>query len=261
MPKPLSGFLLIGVAILLQLGPTPSKSDPLENSAYVSIIIDDIGYSHHLGEAVITLPANLTYAVIPDADHAMSLAHLANRHGKEVMLHLPMENLRDRPLGDIALTRGLNRLEFGRVVDTALKQVPFARGINNHMGSALTQEPEAMHWLMQSVKKHRLFFIDSRTTHMTVASKIAEQQNILSASRDIFLDNERNTFAIDQQFRKLIYLARQKHTAIAIGHPYPATIEYLAYAIPLLADENIRVISVSDMLKMRLARQQVARNL
>jgi polysaccharide deacetylase 2 family uncharacterized protein YibQ len=261
LPKPLSGFLLIGVAILLQLGPTPSKSDPLETTAYVSIIIDDIGYNHDRGEAVITLPASLTYAVIPDADHAMSLAHLANRNGKEVMLHLPMENLGDRPLGNIALTRDLNRHEFGEIIDTALQQVPFARGINNHMGSALTQEPEAMHWLMQSVKRHQLFFIDSRTTHMTVASEIAEQQNVLSASRDIFLDNERNIFAIDQQFRKLIRLARQKRTAIAIGHPYPATTEYLAYALPLLADENIRVIPVSDMLKMRLARQQVARNL
>lgn len=260
MPKPITGFLFFGVAILLQLGSTPSKSAPIEDAAFVAIIIDDIGYNRARGEAVINLPANLTYAVIPGAEHATQLARMANHQGKEVMLHLPMENLRDRPLGDIALTRSLNRQEFRRVIETALDQVPFATGINNHMGSALTQEPLAMHWLMQSVKQHRLYFIDSRTTHQTVASEIATQQNVLSASRDIFLDNERNLFSIDRQFRKLLHLARQKKTAIAIGHPYPATIEYLAYAIPLLADENIRVIAVSDMLKMRLAESQVAAN-
>ena len=144
------------------------------------------------------------------------------------------------------------------VLDQAVRLVPFATGINNHMGSALTQEPQAMVWLMRSVKRHKLFFVDSRTTHKSVASEIAVKENIRTASREVFLDNDRSLYGIDKEFRRLLAVAKERKTAIAIGHPYPSTLEYLEHAIPMLQDEGIQLISVSEMLKLRLASQQLA---
>lgn len=207
---------------------------------------------------MIELPANLTFAVIPDTQHANRLARYAHHSGKEVMVHLPMENSGNLPMSSIALTSRLTREEFSAVVDNAMSQVPFASGINNHMGSLLTQQPQAMAWLMDSVRRHQLFFVDSRTTHRTIASNIARQKNIRSASRDIFLDNERSLYEVDLQFRKLLKLAKRNRTAIGIGHPYPVTIEYLTHAIPLLEKAGVQVIPVSEMIKMRLASEQVA---
>jgi polysaccharide deacetylase 2 family uncharacterized protein YibQ len=245
------------------MGPTPSFSSPdltnrLPDPIYISIIIDDIGNNHRRGRWAIDLPAELTIAVIPDTTHAVPLATYANQSGKEVIIHMPMENLHHRPLGSIALTSALSRQEFRDMFDDALNRVPFAIGVNNHMGSALTQQPQAMSWLMESVRQHKLFFIDSRTTHKTVARGIAEQQNVLSASRDVFLDNERTLYSIDEQFRQLLKIAERRKTAIAIGHPYESTLRYLEQAIPLLAEENVQVIPVSRMLKIRRAQQQVA---
>ncbi|MBT4162197.1 MAG: divergent polysaccharide deacetylase family protein [Gammaproteobacteria bacterium] len=242
---------------MLQLGPTPSKSDPLP-SAYIAIIIDDIGHNRVRGMQAIDLPASLTYAVIPDTRHSTGLARYAHRAGKEVMIHLPMANMRNQPMSEIALTQGLTRNDFLHVIDRALIRVPFARGINNHMGSLLTQEPEAMSWLMESVRHRKMFFVDSRTTHKTVASHVARQKNVLSASRDVFLDNDRTLFEIDRQFRRLLKLARRRGTAIAIGHPYRSTLQYLTHAIPILEQEDIKVISISEMIQRRLAKQQIA---
>ena len=125
------------------------------------------------------------------------------------------------------------------------------------MGSALTQEPQAMMWLMRAVKRHKLFFIDSRTTHKTVALEIALQENIRTASRDVFLDNDRSPYGIDKEFRRLLTVAKRRKTAIAIGHPYPATLLYLEHAIPMLKREGVRLISVSEILKLRLAERQL----
>lgn len=217
-----------------------------------------MGHNRVRGERAIRLPADLTYAFIPGTSHSIRLARMANREGKEVMLHLPMANTHNQPLGDFALTTDLSRQDFSQTFEAAMNRVPFASGINNHMGSALTQQPMAMQWLMQSVKKHRLFFVDSRTTPLTVASEIAQQANIRTASRDVFLDNVRTSYEIDRQFRRLLSKAERNRTAIAIGHPYEATIDYLEAVIPILAAENIRIVPVSEIIKMRLASQQLA---
>lgn len=255
MPRPYSIGLITLAAILLQLTPTPSRSDP---QPIISIIIDDIGHHRSRGFRAINLPARLTYAVIPDATHATSLAEYAFDLGKEVIVHLPMENTSERPIEKLALTRDLSEQDVFDVFEAAIKQVPYARGVNNHMGSALTQEPQAMIWLMRAVKKHRLFFIDSRTTHKTVAGMVARELSVLTESRDVFLDNKRTTYDIDQQFRLLLSIARSKQTAIAIGHPHRETLAYLEHALPILKAEGIRIVPVSQVIGLRLAQRQLA---
>ena len=256
MPTSLQiGFAPLFVALLLQITPPPSFS---ADQNYIAIIIDDIGHNRRAGERAIDIQAYLTFAVIPETQHAFRLASYAHDAGKEVMIHLPMENTMNHPLGNLALTSGLSEQGVAMVLDKAVRLVPFATGINNHMGSALTQEPQAMVWLMRAAKHHKLFFVDSRTTHKTVASDIALQENILTASRDVFLDNDKSLYSIDKAFRRLLALARQRKTAIAIGHPYPSTLRYLELAIPMLKREGVRLISVSEMLKIRLAERQLA---
>ena len=257
MPNPFqTGFTPLIAAILLQLTPTQSFS---ADHNYIAIIIDDIGHNRRAGERAIDIQAYLTFAVIPETQHAFRLASYAHDAGKEVMIHLPMENTMNHPLGNLALTSGLSEKGVAMVVDQAIRLVPFASGINNHMGSALTQEPQAMVWLMRAVKRHKLFFVDSRTTHKTVASEIALQQDIQTASRDVFLDNDQSLYGIDKEFRRLLALAKQRRTAVAIGHPYPSTLQYLEHAIPMLNREGVQLISVSEILKIRLAERQLAK--
>lgn len=249
------GFIPVVVALLLQLL-APSSFSADRN--YIAIIIDDIGHDRRAGERAINIQAHLTFAVLPKTQHAVRLASYAHSAGKEVMVHLPMENTMNKPLGGLALTRDLSEQDIAIVLDQAVRLVPFATGINNHMGSSLTQEPQAMVWLMRAVRRHKLFFVDSRTTHKSVASEIATQENIRTASRDVFLDNDRSLYGIDKEFRRLLTVAKRRKTAIAIGHPYPSTLQYLEHAIPMLEQEGIKIISVSEMLELRQAARQFA---
>jgi polysaccharide deacetylase 2 family uncharacterized protein YibQ len=243
--RALAAILLGSLALFLG---TEVRAAP----AYVAIIIDDIGNNLASGQRAISLPLQLTYAMLPHSPFAASLAEMANHQGKEVMLHMPMANLSDAPLGPGALTVGQSRSEFIATIDAAINQVPYIRGMNNHMGSQLTQQPQQMNWLMTEIKFRHLYFVDSRTTPMTVASTMARERQVQSSSRDVFLDNDQSFAGIDAAFKTLLAKAKRDGTAIAIGHPYPATLDYLAKIATELEVRQITLLPVSAL----IARQQ-----
>ena len=211
----------------------------------LAIIIDDMGYHRLRGEAITALPGPVTCAIIPQTPWGPYLAEKAVAGQKEVMIHLPMET-GNRPLDEGGINSTMNRGELVRTVREAFIRIPQARGVNNHMGSILTADEPAMRWLMQELAMNHYFFVDSRTTPDTIAEEVAVQLGLRTAGRDIFLDNERDLRAINEQFNKA--LARRRGSAIAIGHPYPETVAYLQYVLPLMAQSGVELVPVSALL-------------
>lgn len=238
--------LLIALISLILATPAAAKGP-----VYVAIIIDDMGNNLELGRQAINLPGPLTYSVLPYTRYSRTLATDANHLGKEVMLHEPMANVSGMALGPGALVPELTQAQFIRTFEDALASVPYARGVNNHMGSYLTQQTKEMEWLMADIKRHRLFFIDSRTTAHTVAYKVAEQNSVFASRRDVFLDDVLSFYDIDRQFRELIRTAKRNGTAIAIGHPHEVTLEYLSMAIPHLAEEGVHILPASNLIAIQ----------
>ncbi|ASK32935.1 hypothetical protein CEK62_20530 (plasmid) [Alcanivorax sp. N3-2A] len=214
----------------------------------IAIIIDDLGYNRAHGEAVLALPGALTCAVIPETPFARRLGAQAARAGKEVMIHLPMAALDARHLDAGAINDTMSQARIAAVLDQARATLPAARGVNNHMGSALTAEHQPMRRLMSELGKRHLYFLDSRTSAATVAERTARQQGVATGRRDVFLDNQRDFARINDQFNKLLELARQRGHAIAIGHPYPETIAYLRQVLPVIEQAGVRLVPVSALL-------------
>lgn len=245
------GWVSAGL-LLLASGPAlaaaPASPTPAVTTPRIAIIIDDIGYSKSRGEQVMALPAPLTCSVIPRAPHAHQLGFDAYQHGKEVIIHLPMPALDGRKLDPGDIDASMSTAQIGAILDQAMAVLPEARGINNHMGSALTAQRLPMQRLMQELHQRHLFFIDSRTSSATVAEQVAQQMGVRTNRRDVFLDDKRNQADIDRQFETLLRLARRHGQAIAIGHPYPETIRYLRQKLPTLKESAIRVVPVSALL-------------
>lgn len=219
--------------------------------AFIAIIVDDLGHSLTRGEQVINLPTAVTLALIPRARHSPELARRAATTGHEVMIHMPMANVSGEQLEPDSLVPDMSRQDLTRIVDDALARVPNARGLNNHMGSLLTTRTLEMGWLMEEIKRRQLFFIDSRTTTETVASRIASEHAVSNSSRDIFLDNDPSFEAIDVEFERLIATAMERGAAIAIGHPHPVTLAYLEQKLPALSQRGIRVVPASHAIKLQ----------
>jgi uncharacterized protein len=221
----------------------------------VAIIIDDLGYNLSLGKRTLALPGNITVAVLPFTPHGRQLAELAHSAGKEVMLHAPMSNKRHLALGPGGLTETMNHTEFLAILRRNLADIPHVKGVNNHMGSLLTEATEPMRWLMAELQARQLFFIDSRTSAQTQALHMAERIKLPSRKRDIFLDDQRSTSAILIQLKRALKLAQQQGSALAIGHPYPETLEVLQSLPHLLDSYQVSLVFASQLLNPR---QQLA---
>jgi polysaccharide deacetylase 2 family uncharacterized protein YibQ len=234
------------IAVLALLLPWQVSADQVR----IAIIIDDLGNHLQLGKAAVGLPGQVTYAVLPMRPYSRQIAQAASASGREVMLHLPMQASDGRRLGEGALSLGMERDEFFRRVRESLAAVPHVVGVNNHMGSLLTQHPVAMQWLMEDLACHdRLYFVDSRTDVRTVAREKARRAGLANAQRDVFLDNVQQHDYIRKQLRRLIDAARRNGSAIGIGHPYAETIAVLAEELPRLAEQGIELVPVSRLVQ------------
>ena len=122
-------------------------------------------------------------------------------------------------------------------------------GVNNHMGSLMTQHPGDMQLLMDVLKQHGgLMFVDSRTTAKTVAQQIATENGVPNLRRNVFLDDELTADSISAQFTRLIREARTQGSAVAIGHPHAVTMRVLARLLPTLRDQGVELVSLRHML-------------
>lgn len=244
----LSTFFCLGMISSAQAVKAPSTNET-PASAYVAIIIDDLGYKLKHDQRALELPGQVTYAFLPHTPQLKPLAKNAHAQGKEIMLHLPMQSVEPQFLGPGALTQDMSREAFKISVLKSILSVPHVKGVNNHMGSLITSQKTRMKWLMEEIARTRLFFVDSRTTTDTLAEATAKQYNIANTRRNIFLDHEHSRQAIEYQFNQLIKLARKKGTAVAIGHPYPDTLEVLEEKIPQLEAAGIHLIPVSELIQ------------
>lgn len=216
----------------------------------VAIIIDDLGNRGVLDRRAVALPGPVAMSVLPHTPHARQIAERANAAGKEVLVHLPMQRLDELTPGPEVLSLASTRTVLERLLDGALASVPHASGVNNHMGSLITRHPGHMGWLMSALaRRGGLFFVDSRTTSRTVAAMMAREKGVPVLSRDVFLDDDRDPAAIAAAFDRLEATARRKGRAVAIGHPYPATLALLEERLPRLPEAGFELVKLSTLLQ------------
>lgn len=218
----------------------------------LAIIIDDLGNDLPHGVRALALPGAVTYAILPQTPYARALAEAGHSRGKELMLHLPMQTLDGRATGPGGLHMDMGRKALVRVLESDLASVPHVVGVNNHMGSLLTQHPGAMAWLMQAMKHHHdLYFVDSRTDDRTVAEQQARTAGLPASRRDVFLDNVRDEATVLAQLQEAVVKAQRNGTAIAIGHPYPETLAVLARELPRLHEYGVVLMPVSALIEQQ----------
>lgn len=217
----------------------------------IAIIIDDMGHDLEQGERLANMDQPLTLSFLPYRPYTVRLATLAHQHQKEIMLHSPMANTHHYGLGQGGLTPDMDEQAIAQTLRRSLQSIPFVSGVNNHMGSLLTQELKPMDWVMKELEKYPVYFVDSRTIASTVAGKVAEAYRIPTLSRDVFLDHQQTEAYVDKQFKLLIKRARENGSAVAIGHPHKVTVDYLAKHLPELDKQGIAIATVSGLWAMR----------
>ncbi len=213
----------------------------------LALVIDDFGYRPHNENQVLAMPVAISVAVLPNAPYARDMATKAHAQGREVLIHLPMAPMSKQPLERDTLRPDMSSEEIARILRDAVGKVPYAVGLNNHMGSAMTASLPGMQKVMQAMTAYRLYFLDSMTIGSSQASRAAAGTGIRVLKRKVFLDDTQNTADIRRQFNRAVELARRDGVAIAIGHPHPATIQVLQQMLPTLPPD-IELVRPSQLL-------------
>ena len=216
----------------------------------IVLILDDVGFDHQPVEEAIRIDPNLNFSVLPNAPHAVEVATLLHERGFEVLCHLPMEPEhfpRVSP-GSGAVLTSMSDDEIARTTLANVEAVPYARGVNNHMGSRATADRRVMESVLAALPED-MYFIDSRTTSASVAASVAHELSIRAASRNVFLDDVESEAAVRRQLNALAAEAQQRGMAIGIGHMYPVTIRVLAARIPELRREGFRFVRASQAVR------------
>lgn len=216
-----------------------------------AIIVDDLGQNLNAARALLDLRAPLTFSVMPGLRYSRETAEEAHARGIEVMLHLPMQPLLDSA-PDVSAREikvGMSRSEVDGIITSGLASVPYAAGVNNHMGSRATADGPLMRDVMAELAARRLFYIDSRTIADSVALAAARREGIPAFYRSVFLDDTASVAYTRNQLGKLCRVAEKQGVAIAIGHPYPTTIAALGRFLPELARSGVELVRVSELLR------------
>ena len=81
-----------------------------------------------------------------------------------------------------------------------------------------------------------------------MALQVARENGVPALKRDVFLDYDPAPETLEREFERLKSLARSRGIAVAIGHPYPATLEFLEREIPQLVEEGIELVPIRELI-------------
>lgn len=215
----------------------------------VAIVVDDLGRSLDDVERLLGLGVPMTFAVLPFESRTPEVLARLRAAGAEILCHLPLEGRAGADPGPGAILEEHSARRVAHRAQEAIDAVPGAAGLNNHMGSVVTADREAMRALLAVVAERRLFFLDSRTSAESVAYELAREAGVPTARRDVFLDSAREPAAVRAELARLLAVARENGAAIGIGHPHEVTLAALEEWIPRAVAAGYEFVPVSYLLE------------
>jgi len=215
-------------------GKTPKLSSYLERQISqpprLAIIISNFGYvDNSTLQNILSLPLDLTIAVTPGNQYSEWSQNRAFKEGKEVIIHMPME-ANDTTLGkkeEYFLSEDMNYNQVANDLMLARKELSFAFGMDNYMGSKATKSRDLMYSVMDFVKKEGLYFIDNLNCLESRANSIAREKEIPTGVRNLFINTTNKIDSVRANLEEALIIAQRNGRAIAIAQANSNTLETL----------------------------------
>lgn len=227
-------------------------------SGKIAIIMDDFGYNMSAAvRAFIDFPYTVTYAIIPGLPNTDRVAAMLRERNKPMLIHMPMEPQQGRVEAEgFTLFTRLSPEDVRQRMRLAIKALPFAIGVNNHMGSKATADSSVMWNALLEIKRANLFYIDSRTSPKSVAYALAQKLGVPSLINNVFIDAIDDAEHVKEKLFRLEKMARKYGTAVGIAHPRARTLEAFREVLPMLELHGTQLVLVEDLLDLRYARKE-----
>jgi len=203
--------------------------DASDKRPRIALVIYGLGISAAATEAAIQgLPGAISLAFSPYADDIRTWIGKARAAGHEALLMAPMEpdNYPAFDPGPRALLTTLDPTQNAERLQWILGRATGYIGVMNAMGSRFTTSRRQIAPILRALKSRGLMFLDNRGGG--VLGEAAGEVGVPFAASAFFIDEIAARTAIDQRLEDLERLARQAGRTIAMGFPYPVTLERVA---------------------------------
>lgn len=219
--------------------------------ARLAIVIDDLGEAPARLDAFVPISAHLSMSVLPRLPNSTRDAQGVLDLGQELLLHQPMEPMSpDLDPGPGAIYLGMGADEIQRILQENLSLLPpEVVGVNNHMGSQVTQEEEVMAVVLEYLHRQGLFFLDSSTAMDSVVPALTRKRGMAVLVNRLFLDNRDDYLHIREMLEEAGFRALSQGDFIAIGHARVKTAQAIQDSLPFFQEKRIQLVHVSDLIR------------
>jgi polysaccharide deacetylase 2 family uncharacterized protein YibQ len=221
----------------------PEKPAPFPR---VAVVIDDLGPNKRSFIELMNINSPFTLSVLPHETYTKWIAEEGHSLGYDVIGHIPMEASKPVDPGKGGLFTWMTDGEILETLADDLNAIPNIKGISNHMGSSFTQDERVMNLVISTLKEHGLFFLDSITSSGSAGYRIAREHGVKTIKRDIFLDSMDSSEFLEDQWEKLIQIARSKGHAVGIAHAREKTIDFFKKNLPT---DKVAVVPLSELIE------------
>lgn len=228
-----------------------SPFDIQDRRPRIAVVISGLGLASRITEAAIKrLPPAVTLSFSPYARNLETHIAQARADGHEVMLDLPMEpmDFPQRDPGPQALLTGVDeatnlaRLQW--VMDRGSAYV----GLASVMGSRFTSSPNHMRPVLELIRDRGLLFLDNGASGRDVSTRLAQDLEVPVAFNNRAVDGlQASREAIDARLAEVERIALTDGFAVAMGQPYPVTLERIATWAEDLDDRGFTLAPITAL--------------
>jgi polysaccharide deacetylase 2 family uncharacterized protein YibQ len=224
--------------------PDPAKA-AAGRTGKVAVVVRNLGLSQSATEAAVSkLPPAVTLSFSPYAKNLRTWLERAKARGHEVLVEVPMESktFPAEDPGPLGLMTSLESKENLQRLETILKTVPGAIGIDDTMGSKFRETEGPMGEVYGKLKERNLVYVQTQP-----GVRIGEP-GVPNAVADVIADERPFRAAIDARLDYVERLAKFQGSAVTVLSPKPVSFERLALWLETLDKKGIALAPVSEVL-------------
>lgn len=216
----------------------------------VVIIVKGLGLSSSTTEGAFELPNNVTLGFSPYSPNLSDWIKRANDNNFDAVLQIPMEteDFNKEDPGPYSLITASSN-------EDNLTRLKMLLGLTNGIKAVYTEGGEVFSHNINSIKPvinelkaHGKYMIYGGGYSDFTLIQIADNANYPLLINDMVLDEDVTLDSINEKFREVERVAKEKGLVLLMAHPYPITLKMLQIWIGKLQENGIDVLPASKLL-------------
>ncbi|NLE00798.1 MAG: divergent polysaccharide deacetylase family protein [Fibrobacter sp.] len=223
-------------------------------TATMAILVDDFGFeADETSVGFLSFPEPLTVALVSTKKLSTWTAQIANEYHKEIVVLLPMEPLprsfSKYQENQIMVHYSADRIKS--IFNEATQLIPNFSGFCSFYGDRVLEDSRVMEILFTEIKKKHGYFVIIPGSRKSVTKQLAERMNLPTASVNFTLNTELSADALQDSLRTCAITAQKTGSVIVRGKASAPFISALRNTLPILHQNGIRLVYISDLIKRK----------